>query len=79
MFGINKYDLAINLEKIRLQRCAYSSANFCDCKYGRENEEPNTMSESFSGCPEINQAKRLLEVMTGKEFARLCKRAGISY
>lgn len=78
MFGINKWDLVINLEKIRLQRCAYSGVNFCDCKYGKENEEPSLMSESFSGCPEIGQAKRIFEVMTAKEFERLCKRAGIS-
>ena len=77
MFGIDKADLVRNLEKIRLQRCAYSSANFCDCKYGHKDQEPNTMSETFSGCPEIGMTKRMFEVMTDSEFKRICKRAGI--
>ena len=77
MFGIPKDDLVRNLEKIRLQRCAYSSSNFCDCKYGNPLDEPSIMSETFSGCPEIGMAKRMFECMTEKEFARICKRAGI--
>ena len=78
MFGIKKTDLVRNLEKIRLQRCAYSPASFCDCKYGHKDGNPSIMSETFSGCPEIGMSKRLFEVMTDSEFKRICKRAGIS-
>jgi len=77
MFGIDKEELAINLEKIRLQRCAYGGVSYCDCKYGHPDGEPNHMSETFSGCPEISMATQMIEFMTQKEFERICKRAKI--
>jgi len=50
--------------------------SMCDCKYGKNNDSP-TNGEYFNGCPEIRMAKELIEVMTDKEFARLCNRAKI--
>ena len=77
MFGIKKDRLTENLGKIQEQRCAYVGG-YCDCKYGNEGQEPNQLSETFSGCPEIAMAKRMIEKMTEKEFERLCKRANIT-
>jgi len=77
MFGIEKSRLKINLEKIRSKLCSYVG-NYCDCKYGKEDQEPSNRSERFSGCPELRQVLGILEVMTEEEFKEFCDRADIS-
>ena len=77
MFGINKEDLLRNLEKVRLQRCAYSGDR-CDCKYGQEDQEPNRMSETFSGCPEIRQTIEMIKTMDDDSFRMHCVMAGVT-
>ncbi len=82
MFGISKEDLLRNLEKIREQRCAYGtikeSSQHCDCKYGHRDQEPRQMSESFSGCPEINMAIKLIGAMDDATYKDFCGVAGMS-
>jgi hypothetical protein len=47
-------------------------SGFCDCKYGANNLAKGT--ESGNGCPEMRNVLALINIMTDKEFERLCKR-----
>jgi hypothetical protein len=54
MFTIERENLILNLEKVRQYLCAYTpGTDFCDCKYGKDNELPERWVEEFNGCPEI--------------------------
>lgn len=78
-FGIKQKRLVENLEKIRKQRCAYTnSEKFCDCKFGKENEDPNNQKmETFSGCCEIRQVSQLIQSLSEIEFENYCNLVGI--
>ena len=78
-FGISQDQLVENLEKIRNRKlCVYTnSSRGCDCKFGHHGEEPTRMSESFSGCPEVRQAMKIIDALTSEEFIELCNNAKI--
>lgn len=73
MFGTSQKDLGPALERIALMHCAYGDINRCDCKYGFDDR----VRGERTGCPEASMAARLVDAMTPREFARLCKRARI--
>ncbi len=79
MFGIQKDQLVINLEKLHSQRCAYQSGpeGSCDCKFGGKDQEPRNLSETFPGCPELRQVTRILESMDDTAFRMWCMVADI--
>jgi hypothetical protein len=81
MFGIEKERLVSNLKTLRLKLCAYSNGERdkwrCDCKYGKSAEDYNSPYSEVTGCPEIAMAFKILEVMTERQFATLCKKAKI--
>lgn len=77
MFGETKNELVLGLNNVRRGLCAYGiHAGFCDCKYGI-NDDSHKHGGEKNGCPEVRMASALINAMTDKEFARICKRAKI--
>lgn len=77
MFGETKKDLVKGLGHVRNRLCVYGvDSTFCDCKYGISGDSHKHGGEK-NGCPEVRMASALINAMTDKEFARICKRAKI--